>query len=310
MTVMLCAVLTNCSTEKIETGANLSPQPTPPTQIAETPGQEGNMNENVTNVMQTSNDSKEVLTAALVLARSKNPTDHQKLQAFLGQQTFLAKLDSPEEYRNATAKRLRISKLLEALSTNDEPSAHTLYISLTKNEVFLAEGARTDELIRFSKDIRNQANLLTAFWDKYSQPDDGFVNLTIQALIKNGTASAMTVLEKKMADAKHEDDDKTAWMRIMFVPNRDDLELLKSCERMLSGKLPTNLRPYLVEVIFDYKPAEWYSPHSAVNPPDRQKTDAKVREQLNRVAQIALKLGNVTPAQKQAVQNTLKEIGY
>ena len=267
------------------------------------------MNENSLKVMQTSDDSKELLQSSLDLARSKQPDDHNELLSFLTNPAFLERLDTSAEYKNAASKRLRVSRILEALSTNDAPSAHSAYIALTKNSAFLKEEQRVVHLISYSSYIRAEAPDLIDFWDKYSQSDDGFTGVTIKALVVNGTESAMEVLEKKMADPKHEDDDKIVWMQKIFVPNRDDFQLLKSFERMLNGKLAGNLRPSLVEVIFDYKPEEWYVPASTANPPDRRKIGAKEREQLKRLGGIALQMPNLTAEQKQAVQNTLKEIG-
>lgn len=268
------------------------------------------MDENLLNVMQTSDDSRELLKSSMALARSKQPKDHQDLFNFLTSPAFLHRLDTPEEYKNAAAKRLRVSQILQALSINDAPSAHSTYVALTKNSSFLNEEPRVDELIRFSANIRDEAPDLMNFWDKYSQPDDGFVNLTIKALVENGTESAMEVLEKKMADPKHEDGEKIGWMRGIFVPHRDDFQLLKSFERMLTDKLPPRLRPNLVEAIFDYRPGEWYRPATAVNPPDRQKIGSKEREQLHRLANIALQIPDLTEVQKEAVRNTLKDLGY
>ena len=134
--------------------------------------------------------------------------------------------------------------------------------------------------------------------------------MTIEALVKNGTESAMEVLEKKMADPHHQDDEKIGWMHSYFIPHRDDFQLLKSFEKMLTGKLPERLRPHLVETIFDYKPGEWYRPATAVNPPDRQKIGNKERDQLKRLGDISLKMPDLTEAQREAVQKTLKEIGF
>lgn len=266
------------------------------------------MIENPLNVLQTSKDSKELLKAALVLARSKESRDHAALLEYLRRADFLNRLDSAEEYGNAAAKRLRISRVIEALSMNDAPSAHSTFTALTRDAVFLKADQRIDELIRFSAGIRSTPEALVSFWDKYSQPDDGFSNLTIKALIENGTAPAMEVLEQKMADPRHEEEEKIGWMRGFFVAHRDDLFLLRSVEKMLQGKLPVQLRPHLVEVIFDYKPEEWYRPATIVNPPDRRKADQRVREQLRRLGQIALQLPNLTDAQKSAVKKTLNEL--
>ncbi|MEJ7712145.1 MAG: hypothetical protein WKF84_20365 [Pyrinomonadaceae bacterium] len=58
-------------------------------------------------------------------------------------------------------------------------------------------------------------------------------------------------------------------MRTRILTHRNDLPLLQSCQPVLTDILPIHLRPYLVEALFDYRPAEWYRPATAVNPPKR-----------------------------------------
>lgn len=266
------------------------------------------MNENLLNIMQTSDDSKQLLFSALALARSKETDNHKKLLEFLNRPEFINRLDTPEDYRNTSTKILRVTRVVKVLSENDAPSAQSAYVGLTKSANFLENPARVDALIIYSANVRDRASDLVKFWDKYCQPEDGFSNLTVRALVKNGTESAMEVLVEKTADLNHPEEDKMYWLRNIFLPHRNDFLLLKSFEEMLRGKLNQDLRPYLVEIIFDYKP-EWYRPHSRANPPDRAKLGFKEREQLNRLGKIALQIPDLTDEQKQAVENTLKEIG-
>jgi hypothetical protein len=308
---LIIAIAACASTPKAGDTGNTASQATPTaTDVTTSSPQEKIMDENTLKVLQTSDDPKELLTKLMALARSKDPSDHKALLDFLMRPAFLLKLDKSEEYRNAAAKRLRIARVLVALTENDAPSAHAAFVALTRDAGFLKEEPRVDYLIMFSAPLRADAHDLAPFWDKYSQPEDGFANLTIKTLVENGTEPALEVLEKKVAEPRFKDDDKIGWMHAYFVPHRDDYLLLKSFERMLTGKMSEHLKPYLVEVIFDYKPAEWYRPASTANPPDRSKINQNQREQLKRLADIALRLPSLTDTQREAVKKTLEEIGY
>lgn len=308
---LIIALAACASTQKTGDSGNIVAQAAPTAnEVTASLPQEETMDENTLKVLQTSEDPKELLTKLMALARSKQPSDHKTLLEFLARPAFLLKLDTEAEYRNAAAKRLRISRVLAALSENDAPSAHAAFVALTRDGGFLKEEPRVDYLIMFSGVLRAEAHDLAPFWDKYSQPEDGFANLTIKALVENSTEPAMEILEKKIAEPRFEDDDKIAWMRSYFVPHRDDYQLLKSFERMLTGKMAEHLKPYLVEVIFDYRPAEWYRPASTANPPDRSKIGQAQRDELKRIGDIALRLPGLTDTQSEAVRKTLEEIGF
>lgn len=80
----------------------------------------------------------------------------------------------------------------------------------------------------------------------------------------------MQLLEKKFADPAHAAEAKLDWMHRSILPHRNDLELLRACERLLTGPLPENLKLALVETLFDYKPDDWYPEHLIRRPPARQ----------------------------------------
>jgi hypothetical protein len=259
-------------------------------------------------VLQTSQDPKELVAAARSLARSKQSTDHDLLLHLLQSEDFLMRLDSESDYRN-TRKRLRIGQVTEALSKNDNPTAHKVLVALTQSPMFIKDEARADLLIQACAAVRPAPPEVVRFWNDHSKPDDGFTHLTIQAVVENGTAPALRVLEQKMADPAHTEDDKISWMRSTILTHRDDLPLLQSCERMLTSGLPKRLRPYLVEVLFDYRPAEWYAPAELLHPPDRKKASEVVLAQLRRIGQFALRTVALTPEQKEVVERSVKEIG-
>jgi hypothetical protein len=260
-------------------------------------------------VLQASHNPQELQTAALTLARSDNSSDHDLLRESLGSAGFLGRLDSPGDYQASPRKRLRISRVLEGLSTNTAPSAYRVLAYLTHDRTFLMEDERIVALIEASARLRPPPPEFIAFWDRYSQPDDGFTPVTITALVDNGTEPALQLFEKKMADPGHEDDVKIAWMHSRILPHRNDLLLLETCERLLKGGLPERLRPDLVESLCDYRPGEWFRPATAVNPPDRSLASPAARAELRKICLFARDSLPLSPTQKSAVERTLLELG-
>ncbi len=204
--------------------------------------------------MQTSTDSAQLQKTALALARSTLADDHAQLLKFLRSEEFLLRLDTAAAYQAAAAVRLRISRILEALGNNAAPTARAILVGLCQDPVFLKDAERVEFLLEATTVLRPPPPEVVTFWDKYFQPEDTFTPTTITVLVDNGSAAALVLLEKKMQDPAQDQGNKIAWMHTRILSHRNDLPLLESCERMLKRSLPENLRPDLVESLFDYKP--------------------------------------------------------
>jgi hypothetical protein len=252
-------------------------------------------------------DPRELLASALALARSNRAEDHQQLLNMLWSADFLSRLDSPAEYAQ-TGRRLRISMVLDALAHNPAPSAANTLVSLTERGPFLDSAERVEFLISACAVIRPAPSQVILFWDAHCQPDDGYEHLTMEAIIENGSEPAMELMERKMSDPRHSDDSKLHWMRAGIVPHRNDLPLLRACERLLTRGLPENLRPALVDVLFDYRP-EWYKPAHVYLPPDRRQASPEAKEEMRRLARLAFSAVALTSEQKAAIEKAMSEIG-
>lgn len=266
------------------------------------------MPENASTIMRTSKDPKELTRIAVMLCRSHNPADHDELGRWLRSEDFLDRLDSEEKYAGPPSK-LRIRAVLDELGQNQDTSAQQLLVTLTQARTFLDEPARVDLLIRACAVVRPAPPLVVRYWDFHCQPEDGYTHLTIEAIVENGSPPALALLERKMTDARHSDDDKTAWMLSSIMTHRNDLPLLQSCERLMTGKLPEKLRPSLIDALFDYKPTEWFTPATVLYPPDRKLASPEARAQLSKIGETVLKTFKVSARQKGAIEKTLKEVG-
>ena len=260
--------------------------------------------------MSQSEPSKEeqraLATEAIALARSTRPKDHSLLLQRLRSEEFLKKLDSEKAYEGSS-NRLRLSYILQILSKNPAPSARSVLVALTQTPDFYKEPARADLLIEACAEVRPAPPEVIEFWDNHSQPDDGFTHLTIEAVVENGSEPAISLLEKKMSDPKHDEEDKLHWMRSSILTHRNDLILLQACERMLGGSLSENLRLSLVAVLFDYR-REWFSPSAVLKPPDRGGATPQAFEQLRKIGKFALNKMKLNDDLRKKVEKTLEEI--
>ena len=252
-------------------------------------------------------ETKETLRAALAAARSDDPGRHAALLTQLQSESILDQLDSEAEYRMASRFRLHVAQVAEALARNAAPSAQRTFIALTDNPTFLAHDERVIALIRVSGHVRPAPPELVAFWDRYSQPDDGFAPTVITALAANGSEAALALLERKMEDPGHEDDEKISWMRTDMLSHRNDVPLLRACERMLAGGLPERLRPFLVDALFDFRPGEWFRPVDRYSAPLLESASREALQVLSKIAAQVLRTVTLTETQRAAVERRKAE---
>jgi hypothetical protein len=263
------------------------------------------MTADVEQVLQSGSNPQELSKAATSVARSAVPADGERLRALLSTEAFLRRLDSDADYTNAAKFRLRVSRVVEALARNPAPGARKAFLELLHDKTFLAEDERTLALVQAGAHARPAPPELVKFWDAHSRPDDGFTPTTIAALVDNGSPPAVALLEKKLADPTHSEDEKRAWMRTLVLTHRNDLTLLEGCERMLEGSLPAPLRPALVEALFDYRPGEWYRPATVVSPPDLAAASQPALAKLRKLGKIALARVPLGEVEKRAVEGRL-----
>jgi hypothetical protein len=270
---------------------------------------EERLSDAATNTFQSSRDPKQLLQAALALARSNQVQDHDNLARWLSSSEFLSRLDSEREYAS-TGRRLRVAMVLQALSMNAAPSARAVLVSLSHSQEFLAMAPRVDFLIQYSYVIRPAPDELVRFWDAYCQPDDGFANLTVATLVANGTEPALRLLERKLADSKFQQEDKLSWIESYIYAHRIEMPVLLFCEHLIAGNaLSDDLELPLAEVLFDPKPQQWFSPATVIVPPPLEQASAEAKTVLQRIGMLVLQSHWASPELRRAVPRTLAAIG-
>ncbi|MFZ5764447.1 MAG: hypothetical protein ACOY4H_02485 [Thermodesulfobacteriota bacterium] len=250
---------------------------------------------------------KQLISDAMALARSLRGEDHATLLGRLTSPEFLAELDNEEAYRGRP-QRLRLRRILDELARNPTDSAHGVLVALTSNHAFLAEESRIDLLITACAAVKPPPPPVIRFWDRYWQPEDGFANLTVAAVVKNGDAAALDLLENRMADPGFDMEEKLHWLRGPVLRHRLDLPLLLACERMLMGGLPGELPYRLVEALFDYRPGEWYLPSVPYNPPLLETAGEASLRQVERIGRLALERVTLEPELEARVKATLERV--
>jgi hypothetical protein len=265
------------------------------------------LNREMTEILKSSVDQGELQQAAVALAQSGEAADLTALRKALGSESFLVRLDEEADYEGSS-RDLRLARVLKALADNRAPEARSALLALTESEAFLDHPARIDLLIDAWAEVRPPPPQAVAFWDRYSQPDDGFAHRTMMRLTENGTPEAIELIEKKMGDSKHSDDDKIYWSHRHILELRDDPVMLKCCERLLQGGTPIGVRPHVVEALFDYQPKEWYSPHDVAKLPDREKASDEVLRRLKTIGQYALDNIALTDGQRGPVEAEIERI--
>lgn len=265
------------------------------------------MNNNLVKTLSTSEDPWELNDAAKALAKGSDPIGHAAVATALVSSHFLTNLDSEEEYAG-DSRHLRLASLLKVLAENETQSAHEILLRASESSVFCDNPARIDLMIDALTFIRPAPPRAITFWDKYSQPEDGFVERTIRQISENGSDPAIALLEKKLTSRDFEEEDRAWWIRRHVLGLRDNVTMLNACMRMLQGSLEEALRPGLVEVLFDYQPKAWYRPHDVPAAPDRSNASREALELLYLIGQSAQAELELDPALDFRITDELKTI--
>jgi hypothetical protein len=252
-------------------------------------------------------ETKQLLSALLADARSAEPARHHNARQQLETPSVLDALDSAEDYANAGRFRLRVAQVTLALARNPSPTAAMAFLALTTSETFLAHDERIFSLIRTSAPIRPAPPPLADFWDRHCQAGDCFSPTTIGVLLDNGSPAAIALFERKLGDPSHDDDSKAGWLRSDVLEHRNDLLLLEACERLLAGPLSPPTQVALVEVLFDYRPAEWFPPSASHSAPPLTAATPESLDQLVKVGVVALTMVELSDEQRQIVKARIEE---
>jgi hypothetical protein len=258
------------------------------------------------NATQTTH-ADELLRQYMQLAASTNPTDHKPLLEALSSSEFLFRLDSRDDYRRKATADLRLARLYEAMRKNDSAAMRATWLTLARTNQPGACDACDELLIKTLSVIRPAPPEVIEFWAKHSAPESIQLGFTIDALCENGSIPALALLEKRLTATPYPPEQKISWMRRAMLPHRRDVAMLAAVDRLLNRALPKSLRPALVEVMFDYRPDEWYRERHPPTP-DAQPLTPEAKTLLQKIGAMALKKVTLTATQRRAVTKALNEL--
>lgn len=245
-----------------------------------------------------------LIKQAVALARSTNPADQSQLLAAMNSEEFLTALDSREDYLRYQAKQLRFARIFKVLLVNDSLPAQQTLVGLTQAPTFQNADKREEMLVKALAVVRPAPTVAIQYWKAHSTPDSIHLHFTVEALCNNGSESAIHLLEEILTDPDQETDFKILWMRTAILKHRNDLILLQACWRLITTRLPADLKPFLVEALFDYD-RSWYASCSPPFPPPRSLATKEARQVLRQIGEYALEQVELSAEQSAAVKRTL-----
>ena len=255
----------------------------------------------------TSN-SEALFNGLLELARGDDKR-LQELHRRLLDPAVLAVLDSDDDYEAEMPEDLYIAGVLMVLMQRNDQPAQRLLSKLTVAPDWPAQDARIELLIQALATVRPPTPEALSFWDQYSQPDDGFANITVDACIVNGSQEAIDLVGRKLANPEHSAEERAGWLYSSVVPHRNDETLLAMLAASLQKPLEPEVKSAIVDVIFDHRPEEWYSIHTQVFPPPRSELSGDGAGIVAQLAERLLATDQLTDRQREAVEETREELG-
>lgn len=265
------------------------------------------MNEQDIEVLKTSKDQRVLKKIANKLAASELKDDIGFLVQLLNNSDFLGRLDTPEDYEMTYAS-LRLASTINVLMSNSAEAAPHALLYLTSASNFLGNILRIQLLVHAFAVIRPLPKRAVDYLNTYSTPESPLTYDVVECLCENQSQPAMQLLEQKFVHLQLPDNyQKVSWMRQQILPRRNDERLLECCENLVSGSLPNNLKVELVDVLFDYKPEEWYVGCDKPKPPARELTSGNAKQILQRIAQTANAVLDLTPDQREQIQSVIDQ---
>jgi hypothetical protein len=259
-------------------------------------------------ILATSQDRRELLKAAMQLARSKDPVDTDTLSRYLTSGPFLGRLDTPPDYANAAKRQLHISRVVHTLSQNPASDAKLLIVKLLEDKTYMAEPDRVDAALRASASVRPPPPELVRFWRGCLDPNEPYTYVLTAVLLQNGTAPALGIFGEYLNHVGYESEDKRFILYTDLLPYRYNITVVEFADRALRGAIPQDLRVPMVEALFDYRPAEWYLVHAAVDEPDISTASPAALSQLRRVGEFVLKNVQMSDQLRDRVQHAVTDL--
>lgn len=235
-------------------------------------------------------ERKKITIEAIELAGSLDKVKHEQLRTLLTDEDYLQRLNTAQEYIMLSPEYLQLNFILEALSENPDRLGPETIDFLAGRPLYQEPGPRQTALLMTSGKITTAPTNIQQLWKDQLVPEADELNLTVEMLIANGSPEAIGIFENALLTHNYDQDYVIAWLQEHVLTHRHDLHLLESCKRLLElENWPGELKTVLVEVLFDYRPQDWYlMENEPPKPPDRDTLSPASRQKLIEIADLAL----------------------
>jgi hypothetical protein len=245
-------------------------------------------------------------------ARSRAESDLAQLERALCSPTQLLQLNTAEDYSQLPATKLTADRILRSLARNPEPAAGKIIGLLCTNEVFLAEPARVECLLGILPSVRPLPEPALALLRQSTFPDSDHLDMAVRALVEIGEKPALAILAEQVLNPGQDPEAVRGWLRDPVLRHRYDRPVLEMCLNLLSDpRFDPDLKNSLVEVLFDYRPKEWYVPSQAdagglPKPPSLRSASRASRELLEQIGVRIATDSAVTTENRALAQKALR----
>ena len=246
------------------------------------------------------------------LVRSSEASKHEKARTLLADKNYLLRLNTEQEYLALPAESLQLHLILDALCDNSSKEATETINLLAGNSLYSDAAAGLPQtqtlLLLSSRKVASAPANLQRFWKDQLKPEADDLHLAVETLVANGSAEAIKVLEESLRQNEYEPDFVVAWFRDPFLKHRQDPRLLEMCDRLLrSENWSSDLKPPLIEALFEYRPKAWYTQENEPpKPPGRAALSPAARQKLGEIAELALAKGWINQDQHSRIKQELQ----
>jgi hypothetical protein len=251
-------------------------------------------------VLETSHDREALERAAVALAASEAPEFLGRLYDFLHKSDALARLD---DLSSPPWKTWHLSRVLGALERHPSQATADLCRRLTYEPDFLADNDRKIYLLPALAAVQPMSAQAVEVLREANA--EGYYNLNIILLVKNGGPLALGLFEEMIRDSSVPEERRIDGEHAAILPFRTQLAVLQSVDRLLNDDLEYDVQLGAIETVFDYRSREWFGP--VREPPEPPPWESASSEALQFVLILAGKLvarGGLPGPLLEAVEST------
>jgi hypothetical protein len=252
--------------------------------------------------LRSSESRDELEAAAVALAQGDDPRFLDALAPFLGDPSFLARLD---DLSDPQTKLAHLRKVMSVLAKAPSPEVEAIGLSLADNEAFLAEEDRRLLILTTLAAVRPMSEAGSAVFEMANAL--GYFAINAPLLVKNGSPRALALFEEMMKDREVPADRRVDCLHTAVLPHRTDLPVLQMLDRLLSARLEPPVATGVIESLFDYRAREWFGHHPPLPPPLRS-APREVLEFYLQLGRKALEQPGLNPRLRTVVEGVLRTV--